>query len=197
MRDRYYVLRQDNNTVLVYDGSNNTLLTTLRTDNQPTTLAISFDNQFLYIGHSAAQTMAIYKLDDFTRQPDVSIEAGNGNVLRSLAVASNQIIATSRDFKGQGHILLIDPVTLSATQPDSVGVWKNQIDSLVGSHRSSQRRASHGGDAGWVYLPLRRRGGRFHGLAPGLYGPSGSLRRVPRSLYRRLAHARWIAGSFV
>ena len=129
-RDRYYVLRQDNNTVLVYDGSNNALLTTLRTDNQPTTLAISFDNQFLYIGHSASQTMAIYKLDDFTRQPDVSIAAGNGNVLRSIAVASNQIIATSRDFKGQGHILLIDPVTLNATQPDTVGVWKNQIDPL-------------------------------------------------------------------
>jgi uncharacterized protein (TIGR03437 family) len=128
VRDRYYVLRQDNNTVLVFDGSNNALLTTLRTDNLPTTLAISFDNQFLYIGHLAAQTMAIYKLDDFTRQPDVSIEAGNGNVLRSIAVASNQIIATSLDFKGQGHILLIDPVTLTATQPDTVGVWKNQIN---------------------------------------------------------------------
>ena len=105
VRDRYYVLRQDNNTLLVFDGSNNTLLTTLRTDNVPTTMAISFDNQFIYIGHSAAQTLAIYNLDDFSRQPDVSTGAGNGNVVRSLAVASNQIIATSRDFKGQGHIL--------------------------------------------------------------------------------------------
>ena len=112
--------------------------------------------------------MAIYKLDDFTRQPDVSIEAGNGNVLRSLAVASNQIIATSRDFKGQGHILLIDPVTLTATQPDTVGVWKNQIIPF-GGHGAPQRSASHGGDAGRVYLPLRCRCGRFHGLTPGLH----------------------------
>ena len=51
---------------------------------------MSFDNQFLYIGHDAAQTLAIYNLDDFTRLPDVSIAAGNGNVVRSLAVASNR-----------------------------------------------------------------------------------------------------------
>ena len=127
VRDRYYVLRQDNNTVLVYDGSNNTLLQTLRTDNVPTTLAISFDQQFLYIGHDAAETLAIYNLNDFSRLPDVSTAAGNGDVVHSLAVASNQIIATARDFTGLGHILLIDPVTLNATQPDAVGEWMNLI----------------------------------------------------------------------
>jgi len=131
VRDRYYVLRQDNNTLLVYDGANNTLLQTLRTNNVPTTMAISFDNRFLYIGHDASETLVTYNLDDFTRLPDVSSAAGNGNVIRSLAVASNRIIATSRDFTGQGHILLIDPVTLNATQPAAVGVWKNQIS--VGS----------------------------------------------------------------
>jgi len=127
VRDRYYVLRQDNNTLLVFDGANNTLLKTLRTNNVPTSMAISFDNHFIYIGHDASQTLAVYNLDDFSRQPDVATGAGNGNVVRSLAVASNRIIATSRDFKGQGHILLIDPATLTATQPDAVGLWKNQI----------------------------------------------------------------------
>ncbi len=126
-RDRYYVLRQDNNTLLVFDGANNTLLQTLRTNNVPTTMAISLDNQFLYIGHDASQTLAIYKLDDFTRQPDVSTAAGNGNVVHSLAVTTNNIIATSRDYTGQGHILLIDPVTLTATQPAKVGVWQNMV----------------------------------------------------------------------
>ncbi len=127
VRDRYYVLRQDNNTLLVFDGSNNALLQTLRTDNVPTTLAMSFDNQFLYIGHDAAQTLAVYNLNDFTRLPDVSTAAGNGNVVHSLAVTSNQIIATSRDYTGEGHILFIDPVTLTATQPAVVGVWQNKI----------------------------------------------------------------------
>ncbi len=32
VRDRYYVLRQDNNTLLVFDGANNTQLKTLRTE---------------------------------------------------------------------------------------------------------------------------------------------------------------------
>lgn len=130
VRDRYYVLRQDNNTLLVYDGSNNALLKTLRTDNEPTTMAMSFDNQFLYVGHNAAQTLAIYNLDDFSRLPDVSTAAGNGNVVRSLAVASNKIIATSRDYQGQGHVLLIDPVSLTATQPATIGVWKNTMTPL-------------------------------------------------------------------
>ena len=127
VRDRYYVLRQDNNTLLVFDGANNTLLKTLRTNNVPSSMAISFDHQYIYIGHDDSQTLAIYNLDDFTRRPDVSTGAGNGNVVRSLAVTSNQIIATSRDYKNQGHILLIDPVSLTATQPESVGLWENRI----------------------------------------------------------------------
>jgi uncharacterized protein (TIGR03437 family) len=126
-RDRYYVLRQDNNTLLVFDGTNNTPLRTLRTNNIPTSMAISFDQRYLYIAHDASETLAVYKLDDFSRLPDVATGAGNGNVLRSLAAANNRIIATSRDYKGQGHIVLIDPVTLTATQPDQVGLWVNQI----------------------------------------------------------------------
>ncbi len=127
IRDRYYVLRQDNNTLLVFDGANNTPITTLRTDNVPTTMAISFDNQFIYIGHNDAQTLAVYNLNDFSRLPDVPTGAGNGDVVRSLAVTSNKIIATVQDFKGQGHIAYFDPVTLTATQPAAVGLWKNTI----------------------------------------------------------------------
>jgi uncharacterized protein (TIGR03437 family) len=126
-RDRYYVLRQDNNTLLVFDGANNTLLRTLRTNNIPTNIAVSMDRQFLYISHDASQTLAVYNLNDFSRLPDSSTSAGNGNVVRSLAVANNRIIATARDYKNQGRILFIDPVTLTATQPDSVGVWVNQM----------------------------------------------------------------------
>jgi uncharacterized protein (TIGR03437 family) len=126
-RDRYYVLRQDNNTLLVFDGTNNTQIKTLRTNNVPTSMAISYDHQYIYIGHDASQTLAIYNLDDFSRLPDVATGAGNGNVVRSLAVSNNKIIATARDYKNQGRILLIDPVTLTATQPDSVGLWLNQI----------------------------------------------------------------------
>jgi uncharacterized protein (TIGR03437 family) len=127
IRDRYYVLRQDNNTLLVFDGANNTQLKTLRTNNVPTTMAISFDNQYIYVGHEDTQTLAIYNLNDFSRLADVPTGAGNGDVVRSLAVTNNKIIATSRDFKNQGHILLIDPVTLMVTQPAAVGLWMNQI----------------------------------------------------------------------
>jgi uncharacterized protein (TIGR03437 family) len=127
VRDQYYVLRQDNNTVLVFDGANHTQIRALRTNNVPTTMAITFDNRYLLIGHDSSQTLAVYDLDDFSRLPDVSTSAGNGDVVRSLAVASNQIVATARDYKGQGHVVLFDPALLGATQPDALGVWKNDV----------------------------------------------------------------------
>src|SRR5581483_4692911 len=51
VRHRYYVLRQDKNQVLICDGTSNQQINTLRTGNTPTMLAMTFDNQFLMIGH--------------------------------------------------------------------------------------------------------------------------------------------------
>ena len=44
-RNRYYVLRQDKNQVLVFDGTSNQQIAMLRTGNTPTSMAMTFDNQ--------------------------------------------------------------------------------------------------------------------------------------------------------
>jgi hypothetical protein len=54
-RDRFYVLRQDQNQVLVFDGSTTAQIAILRTSNTPIQMAITADNQYLLIGHDNSQ----------------------------------------------------------------------------------------------------------------------------------------------
>jgi DNA-binding beta-propeller fold protein YncE len=47
IRNRFYLLRQDTNQVLVYDAASYALVATLRTGNTPTQMAITFDRNYL------------------------------------------------------------------------------------------------------------------------------------------------------
>lgn len=55
MRDRFYVLRQDRNQLLIFDGSSMSQIASLRTAATPTRMAFSFDCKFLLVGHDNAQ----------------------------------------------------------------------------------------------------------------------------------------------
>ncbi len=128
IHDRYFVLRQDNNTVLVFDASNNTQVWSMRTNNIPTSMALTFDHTRLLVGHMGSQTLAVYDADSLFRFADVTTSvAGNGDIVRSLAASNNAIVATAQDYKGIGHVILFDQ-SLNVTQPDALGVWKNEID---------------------------------------------------------------------
>ena len=127
IHDRYFVLRQDNNTVLVFDASNNTQIWSMRTNNIPTSMALTFDRRFLLVGHMASETLAVYDADSLFRFGDVSTSAGNGDIVRSLAASSNAIVATAEDYKGTGHVILFDQF-FNVTQPAALSVWKNEIN---------------------------------------------------------------------
>lgn len=128
VRNRYYVLRQDTNEVLVYDGSNNSRLANLRTFNVPTSMAITLDAQYLLVGHQNSQTVAVFDLDTWQAQPYISTEAGGGNTVRAIAVTNRGIFATSVDFQGNGHVLRLDLNARNATQLPTLGVFQNKID---------------------------------------------------------------------
>src|SRR5262249_8802482 len=83
VRDRFYVLRQDHNQILVYNAANNTLLATLRPYNTPMSMAITADNSSLLVGHYFSQTIAVYNLDTLQVQPYINSSAGGGHVIRS------------------------------------------------------------------------------------------------------------------
>ncbi len=127
-RNRYYILRQDTNEVLVYDASNNTRINALRTFNIPTSMAITLDNQYLLVGHQDSQTVAVFDLDTFQAQPYIQTEAGAGNTVRALTATNGGIFATSVDFQGIGHVLKLDMATHSAFQLPTLGVYENKLD---------------------------------------------------------------------
>lgn len=128
VRNQYYVLRQDRNQVSVYDGANNTLSARLRTYNEPTSMATTLDGRYLLVGHVGSQTVAVYDLETNEQMPYISTSAGNGNTVRSIAVATNVILASTVDYLGVGHIVSIDLGSRVATQLPTLGVFVNVLD---------------------------------------------------------------------
>ncbi|HEY3841418.1 MAG TPA: hypothetical protein VGL72_32830 [Bryobacteraceae bacterium] len=124
-RNRYYVLRQDKNQLLVFDGSNNSQIATLKTYNSPVTMAVTYDDRYILIGHNSSQAVAVYDLDTLQAQPYLNVEAGAGNEARSIAVSAGAILAASVDYQGNGHVIQLDLATRSASQLPTLGIFSN------------------------------------------------------------------------
>jgi len=125
VRDRFYVLRQDRNQVLVFDGSGLFLLSTLRTSNTPTRMAITFDGKYLLVGHDNSQLIFVYDLDTFQQLPPVAMPLGH--YPRSVAASGNAILAATRS--GPTHTIdRIDLLSGTATTLPSLGVFQNSIN---------------------------------------------------------------------
>ena len=126
VRDQYYVLRQDKNQVLVYRGSNNAQIATLRTCATPMSMAITFDNQYLLIGCNSSHFAWVYDLDTFQQQSSITMTSGD--YVQSLAVSANAILAMTRDSAGGSpNIHRLDLATRTSTSLASLGVWENKV----------------------------------------------------------------------
>lgn len=124
-RDRFYILRQDRNQVLVFDGSGYNQIATLRTANTPTQMAITFDRRYLLVGHENAQLLTMYDLDTLETLPPVMFPAGH--YPHAIASSGNAVLAASR-VAGPIHTIdRVDLVTRSAVTPPSLGVFQNNI----------------------------------------------------------------------
>ncbi|HYL39238.1 MAG TPA: hypothetical protein VEV17_25185 [Bryobacteraceae bacterium] len=128
-QNRFYLLRQDLNQVQVYDGTNNTLIATLRTGNVPKGMAIArdaFNRQYLLVGCDSAQYVSVFDLQ--TLQPTQPIRMQNGDYVQSLAAANNAILAVTRSSAGlDPSIHSIDLGTRSSTRLPSLGVFQNKV----------------------------------------------------------------------
>lgn len=127
-RNRFYVLRQDRNQVLVFDGESYSMITALKTYNSPTSLAITMDRRYLLVGHDSAQVAAVFDLDTLETRPYISTEAGAGNEARSIAVSAGDILAATVDYEGKGHIIRLDLTSRRSFQLPSLGVYNNEIN---------------------------------------------------------------------
>jgi DNA-binding beta-propeller fold protein YncE len=124
-RNRFYVLRQDTNQVLVYDATNYRQLATLRTSNTPTQLAITFDRKELLVGHDNSQLAYRYDLDSLKLLPPIVFPIGH--YPRSIAASANGILAASRAAGPPHKIDRVDLLTQTASALPSLGPFKNEV----------------------------------------------------------------------
>ena len=123
VRNQFFVVRSDKNEVLAFDGSNYSLIATLPTGNQPTTMAISFDQQYLLVGNGGSQIVNVYDLD--TLQPVSPILLPSGFIALSIASSANATLAQGGYFDGTFHILQLDIAQGTGAELPSLGVFKN------------------------------------------------------------------------
>jgi uncharacterized protein (TIGR03437 family) len=121
--NQFYVLRSDKNEVLVFDGSNYSQIATLPTGNQPTTMAISFDQQYLLVGNQGSQIVNVYYTD--TLQPASPIALPSGFVAYSIASSANATLAQGEYYDGTFHILQLDIPSGTGTELPTLGVFTN------------------------------------------------------------------------
>jgi len=126
LRDRYFVLRQDRNQVLVFDGQSHSQIASLKTSNTPTQLAVTFDRRQLLVGHDNAQIISVFNLE--TLQAEAPIRMPGGHYPRSIAASARAILVASR-VAGPAHTIdRVDMTTRSAVELPSLGIFENKIN---------------------------------------------------------------------
>src|SRR5581483_7207932 len=83
IRNQYYVIRQDKNQVLVFDGSNNQQKAVLRTGTTPVRMSFSADAKSLIVASTDSQLLQVYDLDSL--QPEIPVMLPPGHYGRSVA----------------------------------------------------------------------------------------------------------------
>ncbi len=125
-RNRFYVLRQDTNEVLVYSGANNSRIAKLRTFNKPTGMAITFDQRYLLVGCDASHYANVFDLE--TLQATQPIRMANGDYIQSLAASTKAILAMTRSSGGgDPGIHRIDLGQRTSSRLPSLGIYQNKL----------------------------------------------------------------------
>jgi uncharacterized protein (TIGR03437 family) len=126
-RDRFFILRQDKNQVLVFEGGGYTQVATLRTGNTPTQMAITFDRRYLLVGNDNSQIANVYDLQTLEQGPPIRVP--RGHYPRSLAASGRSILAAVRSAISPEHkIDRVDLPSRTAVELPSLGAWENNVD---------------------------------------------------------------------
>ena len=139
-RDRFFVLRQDKNQVLVFDGASYSQIATLKTSTNPLQMAITFDRRFLLIANDSSRVIRVYDLE--TLQEVAPIFMPGSHAPRSIACASSTCLVSVRNELGSPAALIdkIDIASRRVSTPQTLGVFKNDINvatTLVASANGS------------------------------------------------------------
>jgi YVTN family beta-propeller protein len=137
--NKIYVANSASNTILVIDGSDDSLLTTIPVSLEPRSVGVNPITNKIYVGHSASSNRVVTVIDGNTDTVIKTISTGDAQELNSIAVNpnTNTIYVTSRD--PGGRVVKIDGATDSfvgfisvAENPSSIGVNPNTNKIYVG-----------------------------------------------------------------
>lgn len=135
VRNVFYVLRQDKNLVLVFDGTSFAQLpTTLRTGNTPTQMAMTKGGNSLIVGNDNSQIANVFDLNLLQSSPFIVFPGGH--YPRSIAVSNNALLAASRvagnclqvPVQTTHCIDRIDFAGRTASPPPTLGIFKNDVN---------------------------------------------------------------------
>jgi uncharacterized protein (TIGR03437 family) len=128
VRNRFYIVAQDTDQVLVFDSTTYTQVASLKTSATPTQIAFTFDRKYLVIGHDNAQQAWVYDLDSWQRQAPILFPSGH--YPRSIAESGNSMLALVRNVAtgAAGVIDRIDFVSGQASQLPSLGIYSNSVN---------------------------------------------------------------------
>jgi hypothetical protein len=167
-RNRFYVVQQDLDQVLVFDSTTYQQVAALKTSATPTQLTITFDRKYLLIGHDNSQQAWVYDLDSLQRQIPIQFPAGH--YPRSIAESGNALLGLVRNVAtgANGVIDRIDFAARKASQMQSLGVFTNSL-SPVGVLAPAPNGASILAAMPDGNLMLYDANADIHGLAEGLH----------------------------
>jgi len=133
VRNRFYIMRQDRNQVLVYDGGTTNafaLTQVLYTGTTPVGMAIAPDpysneaGKYLLVANADSQYISVFNLD--TLQAALPVVLPGSDFGRSVAVANNAILAFAVDKKNiVGDVSALSLVTGLGTSLSTLGPWTN------------------------------------------------------------------------
>jgi len=125
VKDEFYVLRQDLNQVLVFNGKNNTQTATLRTCTKPMSMTITWDRTKLLVGCDNSHLISVFDLATFTPLASVYLPS---TYVQSIASSAKATLVVVRDAGGaQPHIDSVDLNSLTSSEYARLGVWVNQL----------------------------------------------------------------------
>ena len=125
VKDEFYVLRQDLNQVLVFNGKNNTQTATLRTCTKPMSMTITWDRTKLLVGCDNSHLISVFDLATLTPLPSVYLPS---TYVQSIASSAKATLVVVRDAGGaQPHIDSVDLNSLTSSEYPRLGVWVNQL----------------------------------------------------------------------
>lgn len=133
-RNRFYVLRQDKNLALVFDGATLEQIAAFRTGNTPLQMAITRDNRYLIVTNDNSQIANVYDLE--TLEPSLPIVFPGGHYPRSIAASNRSMLAAVRSASGTHTIDIVYFEERRALTPPTLGIYKNEISAetvLAGS----------------------------------------------------------------